>query len=723
MSGKLNVNPEQHKAWQETGLDWEDLAAGGYSALDSALFGIPTLLVKTASKDAYQKLKELKERNIVASSIGDIGGAFIPTGGLLAKGVGKGLGLGAKAFKAGSKGAQILGKGAQLADTASDIIRTGGALKDAKGLKGIGAAALRGGLTAAEQVPARLLSGEQTLPEALGGIALGGGLGAGFKALGKVLPARKLGVSPEKFAETLEDTALSGRGIKTAHMRKALNASAKNLGILGSGKVGYGIKEADRMKTATLDMMKKFGLETEDDVAKFLSGEGDKWDEAYEVLKKSGIKVNDIAKSVVDSPEVAEMITVYGDEAKKAVEDVSALVSKGKDVQSVKKLLQNEIAMANKSGTRVDAYRAEVAKAIRENIDDTIMDLHPELKQLKETWRDVQPLRQFALEEKLKIDAPATSGSPTQAKQMVAGAVLGAGGSGAAQEFDPTDPSTWGSAAGKVLAGATLGSVGGAMLTKASGGMAQGLLGKTAEGIQAGAKVLGPLSAKIASVLGRIGLKEQVGVTTVAGKMAGKIGKGAVDEETISESVGAEAAAPDDIREEATTETNEKYTNVLRSIMQNDYAQYFADQMSYEEFEAEVGKLTDGFNPIKTAAIIFKDPDQRSKYLKDYNVAMKLKGVDVGEIAKQPNALESLLNPSSAAEQKKAYMDVVDAISSLTTGEDKLPSAATIKKVQADIKAIADLPASPEEKKQLLFDKLSDTYGLDINTLSQLGVV
>ena len=105
-------------------FDWEDIAAGGYSALNSALFGIPDVLVKAASSDAYSQLQALRERNKTASLIGDIGGAFAPTGGLLAKGVG----LGAKAVGAGLKGvkavkaAETAAKIAKGADTAADIL-------------------------------------------------------------------------------------------------------------------------------------------------------------------------------------------------------------------------------------------------------------------------------------------------------------------------------------------------------------------------------------------------------------------------------------------------------------------------------------------------------------------------------------------------------------------------------------------------------------------------
>jgi hypothetical protein len=131
-----------------------------------------------------------------------------------------------------------------------------------------------------------------------------------------------------------------------------------------------------------------------------------------------------------------------------------------------------------------------------------------------------------------------------------------------------------------------------------------------------------------------------------------------------------------------------------------------------------------GFDPLKTAAIVFKDPKAREKYLTDYNVAMKLKDVDVEGIMKQPSAIAAILEPKNAASQRKAYADFIDTISTLVTSGDNLPSEATKKTIAADVKAISDLAeANLDEKRQLLFDKLSEKYHLDVNTLSQLGVI
>jgi len=66
---------------------------------------------------------------------------------------------------------------------------------------------------------------------------------------------------------------------------------------------------------------------------------------------------------------------------------------------------------------------------------------------------------------------------------------------------------------------------------------------------------------------------------------------------------------------------------------------------------------------------------------------------------------------------------MIDTISTLVTNEGDLPSKAVKEQIAADVKVIADLPASKEEKQKLLMDKLGEKYGLDLQTLTALGVV
>jgi len=705
-------------------FDWEDLAAGGYSGINSALFGIPDVLVNVANKDAYKALQDLRSRNKIASTVGDVAGMFAPTGGLLAKGIGSAAKLGAGALKGLNiaKGANAIGKIAKGADTVSDIIKTGGQLK------GIGGAAIRGGLTAAEQALPRVLGGQQDLGQAAENIAMGGALGGGFKAAGnvlsglkKALPLRSIGLTPDKIQESLRDSALSGRGLTSQMFKKAMNESAKNQGLTGSARTGFIGKNADELKDAALNMFKKHGLETDDDIAEFLAGEGEKWNSINAIGDKAGLNVASL--NIGKDPEIIQLLQTYGDDAKKALDEVMKTAMSGKDIAQTKKILQKNIQLANKATDLTGSLRGDVTRVIKEKLDDAMLELDPNYAELKSTWSQIQPLRQMLAMEKSKISNMVTGGSDTAAKQLMGKILLGGGAGAAVSGFDPSNPETWGKTAVNAALGAGALSAGN-ILNKVTTAGTQKLLGKAAEGAldlaPKASELVETISAKAKPALSKLSdfMGKLEKPSTALEKMAGATPSQVVEKIITSE----ETATPETV-ETAKADVNEKYMGVLKSTLQQDYQQYFANQMSYEDFEKQVADLTDNFNPVKTAGVIFKDPSQRDKYLKDYNIALKLKDVDVGTIGNAPNLFEAVTNPQSVSEQKKAYSDMIDTISTLVTNEGDLPSKAVKEQIAADVKVIADLPASKEEKQKLLMDKLGEKYGLDLQTLTALGVV
>ena len=222
----VEAHPELYAAKDDGKFNWEDIGVGGYSATNSALFGIPDILVKAASSDVYKELQQIRARNKAASMIGDIGGAFLPTGGAL-------VGTGAKALKGASaaakgakavKTAEALGKAAKAVETGSDII------KGTKELKGISGGLARGALTAGEQILPRALAGETEGKDALTGIALGAGIGGAAKAVPSVLRSAGVLNKGESFTKPLEDVLvdkeLAARGISGRDIRLAINKTA-----------------------------------------------------------------------------------------------------------------------------------------------------------------------------------------------------------------------------------------------------------------------------------------------------------------------------------------------------------------------------------------------------------------------------------------------------------------------------------------------------------------
>jgi len=172
-----------------------NIATGLYSAADSALFGIPNWAIRGLSPETAKRIKELQDQYKAAALVGEIGGAFVPTGGALFKGVG----LGAKAIG--------LGKVAKGLDTAGDIVR------GTKAVKGLGGAVQRGALAGVEQAVPRMMSGDTDLAGGALMVGAGGALGAAGHGLQKAIE-----YAPESLA------AIRKWGTKTMLKRAGLDS-------------------------------------------------------------------------------------------------------------------------------------------------------------------------------------------------------------------------------------------------------------------------------------------------------------------------------------------------------------------------------------------------------------------------------------------------------------------------------------------------------------------
>jgi hypothetical protein len=202
----------------------DDIAAGAYSAFNSALFGLPETVVKAIGDDAADKrLEKWKTENESAMSTGDlvgtVGSMLIP-GGLITKGLGKGLSLlgrGAEALKLG-KLAKGIATGAKALDIGGDIIRGTRTIGEGGGkLAKVGGMALRGALGAAEtSLPRAIISGDYSglgrdallgsvmapLTGALASRASKAASRIGRKVPGKVaVPARRLGLNSDDILD------------------------------------------------------------------------------------------------------------------------------------------------------------------------------------------------------------------------------------------------------------------------------------------------------------------------------------------------------------------------------------------------------------------------------------------------------------------------------------------------------------------------------------------
>lgn len=709
------AHPEVYASKDTGDFNWEKLVAGSYSALNSALFDIPDVIAKAADSDTYKQLQALRARNKAASLTGEIGGAFIPTGGALFKAVAKAAKLaraGAKAIKA-AKTAETLGKIEKGLQTGSDII------KGTKELKGISGGLARGALAAGEQVVPRYLGGETDLGTAAGTVALGAGIGAAGKAVPSMLRSAGLLNKGEgamaPLSEALVDKELAARGLSGKDIKTSLQRTSAALGL---DRTGTAINNAESVKRAALDVLKKNDILNADEAQAFIQGTGKKFEELNKLFDKSGTKISDLKDEIVSDPAVQNFIEEYGEAGKKYVNDLIGKLDKKSNLSAIKGALTDEIKFANKSTDRMGDAGGDVAQAIRDKLDEKVLSLDPNYEQYKADWKALQPLRSMVARDKMSI-AKASGGSDTAAKLLATTAI----GGGAAlpavlKDFDPNDPSTWSNAAFKAVAGMAIG----AAANKALPGATNYLTGKVAGALN-NPKFL-EAAEKAGYKLSKLEAPSVAASKFFAGKLANESPEKALENVQAEVDPNGEPVA-DEAKEAQAAQAQtygEEYVNKLNNSMANYWAQHFSDTMSFAEYVDKVAEKTDNFDPAKTASFLYPDKTERQKFLRDLNVTRKIKGAQESALTKKGFGA-SFLDPKGTKEQLKQQEDLADAIASLVTKEGDLPSEADKKTIHADLASIIGADASVDEKKQLLLDKLVQKYGLDYNTIQSLGVV
>lgn len=682
----LEMIREDSKTLDDKRFDWEDIATGGYSAINSALFGIPDVLVKAASSDAYKKLKEMRERNKAAALIGDIGGAFAPTGGLLAKGIGTTAKLGAKGLGAVklAKAAGAAAKVGQLADTSADIIR------GSKAVKGVSGAAARGALAAGEQIIPRVVTGEADLGE----IGLSGALGAGLGVAGHGL-SEGLKRLPEAV------TAMNKWANKTILKRADItNKVMRTQAAYAGGDISKYMKEL-------ADFSEARSLHREPELDKLVAEVKDTWRQMGTAFDGSGFKVD--AQKVIDAPDVAA--AVKRDIG--LIDKIDDIVTKTEATDSFagKRSFLNEILYDQKSS--IDEKK--VARALLDQIEGAAESLTGlDVGEAKAAWKLMKPFEAADILDDMRVSTGGLAGgSDTAFKLGLAGIGVGSGITGLKDvQEDPSDPMAW---AKLLAAGVAGGSMASKTREKVGIALAKLVRKMPADKIE---KIIQDVSeGKVAQVMAKIP-KEDLPVA--ASKFfVGRLGD---EVEDTTEVAPAVAAAEKQEIVEVAKEQPEAYMQALNERMMSYWAENFADTMEFPEYVAAVKEATDGFNPRNTVNFFFSDDKERQKFLTDLEVASKFKDVDVSELMKGPGLVEGVLEPGSAAAKKLKKNEFIDTIAKLVTSEGSLPSKTTRDTIQADISAILALDATPEEKKQLILSKLEEKYGMGYSTLSQLGL-
>lgn len=674
-------------------FNWEDVASGGYSAINSALFGIPDIIVKSASSDAYKQLQALRDRNKAASLVGDIGGAFAPTGGILAKGVG----MGAKAVGAGLKGmkalkaAEAVGKVAKGADTVSDIIRTG------KGVTGLKGAVTRGALASAEAVAPRLLAGETDLSEAGLSTALGAGLGGAFYGAGKVV--KRMPEMVEDAKKWADKTILKRANITDKVMR---------------AQKAYMGDDISKYYAELADLAEARELHRGPELDKLVDDVKATWRKMGETFDAADFTLD--AQKVVDASDVAQAVKRDPTGMMTKIDDIVTKTDATDGFVNKRKYL-NEI-LYDVGG---DVDKKKIARQVLTQIEEEAEKLTGlDIGKAKTDWKLMKPFEAADILDDMRVaKGGLAGGSDTAFKLGLAG--MGAGSLTGLKDVkeNPDDPMSWVKLLGAGILGGTLSGSArekiGIALAKAIRNMPTERIAELAEKVASG---------KLPEVLAKLKIESPTvaGSKFITGKLAGE-----TPDEALATPEGQEPVAVDSPEGQAVEEKKEKYGSAyidkLGDAMVSYWAENFADTMEYSDYVKKVAELTNDFEPSKTASFIYKDKGERNKFLRDLEIGQKLAGENVFSTFKKDGLFQSILEPAETAEKKMKQSDIIDTIARLVTDEGNLPTEATKKTITADISAILDLDATDEEKKELLFAKLQDKYGMGYGSLKEMGLI
>jgi hypothetical protein len=170
---------------------------------------------------------------------------------------------------------------------------------------------------------------------------------------------------------------------------------------------------------------------------------------------------------------------------------------------------------------------------------------------------------------------------------------------------------------------------------------------------------------------------------------------------------------------------NEKYQKRINDRMMKIYAENFSDQMPFDEFYSRVEKITNGFLPEKSAKILYDTKEERAKFKKDYSASQKLKGYSdaYGKQELGDKIFFGAFDKGKGEERAFKQKEIADTIAALTEKEGGFPAETVRKQVALDLKTINALKLTPEEKQNVLFQKLQDSYGLGVLELQELGLI
>lgn len=656
--------------------------AGAESMANTALFGIPEVILKSANSKAYKDYAALKEKHPIATTVGTVAGSVVPTEGALVSGLAKG----AKLARAG-KASEALAKTA-------NIIRKGGQVgKHGKIVSG----AIRGGLMSAEQMLPRVVTGQTNVQDMGTELALGTGFGGAAGAIGEI------GSRLPEIAKSL-----SKWGNKTI----LKNADMNNRILRASER--YAGKDPGQYVKELADFAEKNQLHREPKLDALVAKVKETWANIGKTFDASGYSVADDLPKVMKNADIKEVIA----RNPAAVTDIASLAGK---IDSTSNLYEKRKYLNDIIYNTTDIEQKRVARGMLDMLEEKAEQLSGlDMGKAKQEWKMMKPFEQADIRDELSTTgAGLVRGSDTAAKLALGGIVGGGSQVGGVME-DPTNPDAW----KKVLYATVGGTITSAMSKQLS--MAAARLARSLDPDDIAAMLQKGQFNKIIAMAKKIPVEDVVKPATklLAQEMQKKY-TGKQEERTVNGmpilaegqkgqiGQGPAVSAPE-------TPVNAQFMDKLNSKLYEDYLKYYSTQMDFDTFYEQARAVTNNFDPKKSAKILYPDPKQRAKFLRDYNIAQKVGSTDLGETFKKGGMMD-LLDSGKAAERELGRKEIVNTIAGLVTEQGKMPAKETLARIDSDIRTILALKVPEEQKKQILLQQLAG-YGLDYETLSGMGL-
>jgi hypothetical protein len=536
----------------------------------------------------------------------------------------------------------------------------------------------------------------------------------------------------DPLKKKLTDAELKGLfpGLKPKDLTIALREEARRGGLNATGTI---INRADDAKESMLKLAKEYGLRNMDDLKEFIQGTGKVFESAYEKAAAAGHTPSSLlAPALAEGGELATFAAEHGDDGAKVVKDIIGRIDKAPDLRTAKAFLDKQVQFYRSPQAALMGQAAfdapDLLYALKDRIDDAVMDLEPALAGAKKDWRALQPLRKMLAREETALGGLGI-GSPTFEKSKAAKLVEGlseGGGAGIGGVIAGIPGMLAGSAIGQGLSKGVpkvANFLTGALAGKLNTPEGLAALEKGIAGIRKVAGKAGQIGAAAASIAPRVAgaapsilerAKEEAPILENQGAM-----KPGTPEEAQASAEASEAAVAPEQAEEAKQEVTSKWADQVTSGVQDAYYAYGLKDAgwSYEDFLGAVQEATDNFNPTLAAEIVFPDEKERTAFLKDYDRALQYKAINVSE------ALEPSAPFWSATDQKGSRAQLRDFMARIAGQDPMLMDPKKAKQIDAMITRVSKMKGSPADKQSALLRELQANYGVDFARLANLGLL